>query len=73
MCEDKPTCGLEYESAFPYPRQTFRHAKLSGWNQNSRRNMIYIKRPVETILLTLVGMSLLLGLILSVATVRLLL
>jgi hypothetical protein len=35
--------------------------------------MIYIKRPVETILLTLVGMSLLLGLILSVATVRLLL
>jgi hypothetical protein len=35
--------------------------------------MINIKRPVETILLTLVGISLLLGLTLSVATVKLLL
>jgi hypothetical protein len=73
MCEDKLTCGLEYESAFPSPRQTFRHAKLSDRNQSIRRNMINIKRPVETILLTLVGISLLLGLTLSVATVKLLL
>lgn len=71
-CEDESICGLEYESAFPSPRQNFRHDKVTSWNQGSRMNMIYIKRPVEAILLTLVVMSLLLGLTLSVVTVKLL-
>jgi hypothetical protein len=70
MYEDKLYRGLEYESAFPFPHQTFRDDKLSGWNQSSRGDMIYLKRPVETTLLTLMGTSLLLGLTLSVMTVK---
>jgi hypothetical protein len=68
--EDESKCGLWYESAFLLPCQTLRHNKDVDRDREGRKNIFYIKRPIETFFLTLVGVSLLLGLASSAVIVK---
>jgi hypothetical protein len=70
-CEDESVCGLRYESAFPSRPQNVRRKKTFNPKRGSRKKTFKIGRPVETVLVTFVGLSLLLGVILIAAILKL--
>lgn len=70
-CEAESVCGFKYESAFPTRRKNVRCKKTVNPKKGSRTKKFIVERPVETILLTLVGLSLLLGAVLIAVIVKL--
>jgi hypothetical protein len=72
LLEVKPTCGLEYVSAFPASYQSVGDDRVAQQNARCKKNVIRVRRPIEAILLLLTGMSLLLGITLIVVASKLL-
>ena len=62
---------MRYESAFPSRPQNVRRKKTFNPKKRSRKKTFNVGRPVETVFVTFVGLSLLLGVILIAAILKL--
>jgi len=70
-CEDESACGLRYESAFPSRSQNMRRKNTLNSKKESRMTTYNVGRPVETVLVAFIGLSLLLGVVLIVSILKL--
>jgi hypothetical protein len=70
--EHEPTGEIAYVSAFPTSCQIVRHGKIGQKSRGSKTRPIPVKRPIESIILLFVGVSLLLGLTLMAMALKLL-
>jgi hypothetical protein len=70
--ENEPIGGILYVSAFSPSCHIVRHNKVGQRNRGSKRKLVHVKRPIETILLLLIGVSLILGLTLMAVASNLL-
>ena len=70
--EHEPTGEIAYVSAFSSSCQIVRQGKVGQRSQRTKRRLILVKRPIETIILLFTGVSLLLGLTLMAMALKLL-
>lgn len=70
--EHEPTDEIAYASAFSTSGQIVRHSKIGQQSRGSKRP-ISVRRPIESIILLFLGVSLLVGLTLMTMALKLLL